>query len=231
MIKGFSLLEVCVALTVTMVVLSIVIAGVTDSTRYAQKIADNQQVLESVFFTVDTVKSDLTKCGMRLQEAARQFDISLFKYTDTSFQLRFGVASEFLEQAAAKGEKTVEITPNDYLKKKRKVLLYDMAHDCWEFNHVSRVEGDLLTLTGRLKNDYSRDTRVVVIKEVAYKLYAGDRVIKRKVDKGHFQPLISNVSDFYVTFFPESNSLLYRIEINNREQVRGYIFMSNMVNR
>ena len=32
-----------------------------------------------------------------------------------------------------------------------------------------------------------------------------------------------------MTFFPDANSVLYRIEVNKKEQVRGYIFLLNLV--
>jgi hypothetical protein len=69
------------------------------------------------------------------------------------------------------------------------------------------------------------------LKEVEYKHYAEQNILKRKVNKGYFQPLIEGVTDFYVKFFPESCSVLYRIEVNKKEQIRGYIFLTNMVKR
>jgi hypothetical protein len=70
---------------------------------------------------------------------------------------------------------------------------------------------------------------VLVLKEIEYRYFEKQAQLKRKVDRGHFQPLVDRVSDFFVSFFPESQSVLYRIEVNNREQIRGYIFLKNMV--
>ena len=87
MIKGFGLLEVFVALTLSLVILSLVIASITDSSRIAKKVTDNQQVMESIFHTVDTIRSDLTKCGMRLHEVETHFNVSLFENSESSFKL------------------------------------------------------------------------------------------------------------------------------------------------
>ena len=70
---------------------------------------------------------------------------------------------------------------------------------------------------------------VVPLKKVEYKFYPAQRVLKRKADKWNFKPLLKEVSDFYVTYFPDANSVLYRIEVNKKEHIRGYIFLLNLV--
>jgi len=61
-------------------------------------------------------------------------------------------------------------------------------------------------------------------------LYDSKRLtLKRRVDDGKYTDLMGGVSDFYVTHFPEANSVLYRIEVEKRKQMRGYIFLLNLV--
>ncbi len=231
MIKGFGFLEIFVTLTLSVIILLIVISNVTESTKYAKKITNNQQLLESIFHAVDTIRLDLTKCGMRLQEAGKHFNIPLFENTNDSFKLLYGLQSEVLLDNAFKGEKVVIINKNDFFKKSKKVLIYNTDHDQHEFNEIAGTNGDELILAYNLQNDYSKNSNIVAIKEVEYKLYAKENVLKRKLNGGYFQPLTENVTDFYVHFFPEVNSVLYRIEVNKREQVRGYIFLTNMVEK
>lgn len=40
---------------------------------------------------------------------------------------------------------------------------------------------------------------------------------------------LNNVTDFHFSFFKDSNSIIYRIDINNKEQVRGYLYLSNLI--
>jgi hypothetical protein len=58
-----------------------------------------------------------------------------------------------------------------------------------------------LVLKHPLRHDYLQNSIVVALKKVEYKFYPARHVLKRKTDKGHFQPLLEEVSDFYVTFF------------------------------
>jgi hypothetical protein len=43
--------------------------------------------------------------------------------------------------------------------------------------------------------------------------------------------MLCDVTDFYITFFPEVPSVFYRIEINGKEQIRGYIFLNSFANK
>ena len=76
MIKGFGLLEMLVALSLGLGILTVIIAHSAESGKVAKKITVNQERLEAIFHTVDTIKSDLNKCGMRLQEARQICNIS-----------------------------------------------------------------------------------------------------------------------------------------------------------
>ena len=75
MIKGFGILEMLVSLSLGLGILTVIIAHAAETGRMAKKITSNQERLEAIFHTVDTIKSDLNKCGMRLQEAGKFFNI------------------------------------------------------------------------------------------------------------------------------------------------------------
>lgn len=229
MIKGFTMVEMLVVLALTSVILSMVISNVTASIRCSEKIINNQQRLEAIFHTVDTIKSDLTKCGMRIQQASTTFGFPMFEHTDESLKVLYGIEEEHLTDDCWKGESKIFVNPNDFFSKRKPILIYDKYGGCYEFNEIKEWEGDTLILSNNLQNNYSKNAVVVVLKQVEYKIYSKDKALKRKVNRGYFQPLIEEVTDFYVKFFPKSSSVLYKIEINKKEQVRGYIFLTNMV--
>jgi type II secretory pathway pseudopilin PulG len=229
MIKGIGMLEVVIALTLSLGILTIVLSSVSESTQQTKKITANQQRLEGIFRTVDTIKSDLGKCGMRLQEAARLFAIPMFERFETGFKLNFGSASETLLANAYKGDLVLRAAANDFFQKDKMILVYNAEAGVSEFNQIAATAGGDFTLKNRLKSDYLAGSVAVVYKQVEYKYFTGQQTLKRKSDRGSFQPLLEEVTDFFVTFFPESKSVLYRIEVNRKEQIRGYIFLINMV--
>ncbi|MCK4836756.1 MAG: hypothetical protein KAT17_08960 [Candidatus Aminicenantes bacterium] len=227
--NGLSIIELIIAMALSLSILSIVIINVSQSSSLSKKVITNQQRLESIFHTVDTIKSDLTKCGMRLQEARKTFNLKVFENSSDHFMVLYGVSSEFLELDSVKGEKTIEIIKNEYFKKKKKLLIYNLENDIYEYNEIKSTENGKIILSKCLENDYPVNSIVILLKQVEYKLYPKQNILKRKVDKGYFQPLIEEVTDFYLNFFQDSKSVLYKIEINNKEQIRGYIFLVNMV--
>jgi len=101
----------------------------------------------------------------------------------------------------------------------------------YEYGEIRKIRKNNLILKDSLLHTYPEKSTIIMLKKIEYKLYSQQNILKRKIDRGYFQPLIEYVSDFYVTFFPESNSVLYRLEVNNKEQVRGYIFLNNMVQK
>jgi competence protein ComGF len=229
MIKGFGILEMLLALSLGLGILTVIIAHSAESGKVARKVTINQERLEAIFHTVDTIKSDLSKCGMRLQEARQAFPISCFSSAAGSFACAYGLADELLLENAARGQQTLKVARNEYFKKDKAVLIYNLALGVWEFNEIRDCLGGALVLKNALQNDFVRNSQLVVMKKVEYKYYPAQRTLKRKSDKGNFQPLLEEVSDFYVTFFPDANSVLYRIEVNKKEQIRGYIFLLNLV--
>ncbi len=229
MIKGFGITEVLIALSLGLGILTVIIAHSSEAARLGKKITGNQERLEAIFHAVDTIKSDLNKCGMRLQESRQLCGISPFASAPGAFTCLYGIADEPLLEGAIRGQHALKVSANDFFKKEKAVLVYDLGSQAWELNEIEyRLDGALL-LKNPLQNDFARASMVVALKRVEYKYYPAQRALKRKSDKGNFQPLLEEVSDFYVTFFPDANSVLYRIEVNKKEQVRGYIFLLNLV--
>lgn len=228
MLKGFSLLEFVVSLAISVGVLTIALSTSTGPLRYSRKVIAHQQKMESIFHTIDMIRSDLTKCGMRLQEASRLFSLPVFQNSDSSFKVVYGLESENLLQASPAGADTLTLNRNEYFQNRKDIVIYDPENQNFETNRIKKWSGSQLLLEDTLQDSYPEKSVVIVLKEVEYKLYPDQNALKRKVNRGYFQPIIEEVTDFDVIFYPEVYSVFYRIEVNKREQVRGYIFLPHV---
>jgi hypothetical protein len=229
MIKGFGIMEMLIALSLGLGILTVIVAHSTETARLGKKITGNQERLEAIFHSVDTIKSDLNKCGMRLQEARQFCEIAPFSSAVGTFACTYGIADEPLLEGATQGQHALKVAPNEFFKKEMAVLIYNLSSRLWELNEIEyRLDGALI-LKNPLQNDFTLNSTVVALKKVEYKYFPAQHTLKRKTGRGNFQPLLEEVTDFYVTFFPDANSVLYRIEVNKKEQVRGYIFLLNLV--
>lgn len=204
-------------------------ATIITSTPTSKEVTGNQERLEAIFHALDTLKADLNKCGMRLKEARQLCAIAPFSSAVGSFTCTYGLADEQLLKNAVKGQQSLKIAANEIFKPGRDVLIYDLASQAWETNEIESQLDGTLVLKNPLQHDYPINSMVVALKKVEYKFYPAQRVLKRKADSGNFQSLLEDVSDFYVTYFPDAKSVLYRIEVNKKEQIRGYIFLLNLV--
>jgi len=77
-------------------------------------------------------------------------------------------------------------------------------------------------------NFFNIRSREQAIRIVNYRYHPKCQMLTRRQGQAKAEVVITNVSDFFISYFPESQSVLYRIEINNREQVRGYVFMPHL---
>ena len=68
------------------------------------------------------------------------------------------------------------------------------------------------------------------LQKVEYRFDPEQKSLARRVNRKKVETVLDGVSDFYITFFPESRSVLYRIDLNGKESIRGYIFLVNMAN-
>jgi len=227
--QGFTLMELLVASAIGIGILSVVIVNIAHSSALSSRVVSQQQNLEALFHTVDTIKSDLSRCGMRMQEAAAEFAIESFQTQENGFALRYGISSSELTKPAVKGDSHIEISADDFARKRKAVLIYSISQGVFEFNKIDSVAGNQLKMKKPLADNYPENSPVVILKEIQLRHYPRTHQLKRRLDSGYFQPLIENVTDFASTYYPESRSVLYRLEINHREQVRGYIFLNNTV--
>lgn len=231
MTKGFTLIEFMVALTLSASLLSLVVATITESLEPTKRVISHQEKMETIFHTMEMLKSDLTKCGMRLQEASQFLYFPLFENTNLSFKVIYGIGTEALKAPSLYGATSITVNKNEFFSQGRKIILFDPQSKQYEVNEIKKQASETLYLMESLLYNYPVNAIVVAIVEVEYKFYSVKNApaLKRRVNNGNFQPVIENVTDFYVEHFPKSNSVFYRLEINKREQIQGYVFMTNMM--
>ncbi len=231
--RGFSVLELLVALSLGLGVLAVVISCAGDSVRLSRRFGDEQEQLEAVFHTVDTLRSDFERCGMRLQEPfALGFPVVACEADHTRCTLFSGEQDASVVLPALAGERTLLLTAEKKMAAGDQVLLYEpFSRLCEEHRlaQVTRDEGRFgVTLSDPTSQPVPGQSTLVALNRVEYRWFAADRILKRKTGRGTFQPLLTGVHDFFVAYFPESRSILYRIELPRKQQIRGYLFLANV---
>jgi hypothetical protein len=196
-----------------------------------KKVTSSQERLEAIFNSVDSIKADLNKCGMRLQEAKGKFNIPCFVNSKDSFEATYGLADLMTSSEGIKGRTEIDIPAEEshHFAKNQRILLYNAEQGRSEINSTIRCENGTLYLQNELANYYACNSIIIILRTAKY-FYDSKRLsLKRRVDGGKYAELMGGVSDFYVAHFPDANSVLYRIEVEKKEQIRGYIFMLNNV--
>ena len=190
MSSGVGLFEVIIVLTISVAILSIAINSVSESSAVTKKLTTNQQKLEAIFFAVDMIKSDLTRCGMRLQEVQKVSDTGWFQRTTRGFTVVYGIFGDTAASELFTGDSNISINRSGFFKKNKEIVLFNLEHESFESNCIKDAKKDYLTLLSPVKNDYYHPFMVVVLKRVEYKFDPKKKILSRKVDRGHFQPLL-----------------------------------------
>ena len=155
--NGFGILEAIIVLTLSLMICSILITSVFESTSCSKKVNKNQQMLESIFHTVDTIKSDLSKCGMRLQEAGQYYKIDWFEKTQDGFKVTFGVTTIRLGEPYFKGNNNIGVEKNEFLRKNKMFLIYHPDSGSYEIKKIKEVNANQITTATPLQSDYFRN--------------------------------------------------------------------------
>jgi hypothetical protein len=109
------------------------------------------------------------------------------------------------------------------------VLIYNIKNRVYEFNKIADIAGNYLILSKNLQNDYPENSKIVVIRQVEYKLYPIRGILKRRIDRGKFQLLARKVTGLFINYMEYSKFVSYWIELNNNAQIKGEIFLFEMV--
>jgi hypothetical protein len=187
---------------------------------------DEDEKIEKIGHTAELIRYDLLKCGKVMRETAGS-EIIFLTNSDTSLLVISGITGELIHDVN-EGETTIYIKRKASFKKGKQIFIFDRENRKFEINEIQAVAGGKLILQEELQGSYSKDSYIAVLRKVEYKYDSKKLALKRKVDNGYFKTLLKDVTEFFVRYFPEHNSVLYRIELEKKEQMRGYIFLDKV---
>ena len=184
--------------------------------------------IDNIFKTVDWIKRDVSNCGRGFRPLKKHFPISTFEHSESSFKAISVIRIYKTNKPVKSGENGIGVNGFGYLLPGRRVLIYNLKDGIYEFNEIKEVKNvnDGYLLSEPLKNDYPTGSNLATIREVQYRFFDDEKVLKRKFDWGDFVPMLENVDDFFIKYFPESESVLYQIE-GEGDSVRGYVYLTH----
>ncbi len=229
MTEGFSLIETLLSLALSMILMFAGINTIMGTAESCEKIGRKQDEQEEIFHVVDLLRKDLATCGMRLSLSDKLLNLNLLTTDKQEIKITYGISDSILMQEGIKGSEAIEVKDSKGIKKDKQIIIQNFFSNTAQKINVLRRDKNTLILEEPLQYNFSTGSSVILIKEISYKWFKDKKILKRKVDKGYFQPLMEGVSDFTYKYFADNQSLVYKMEINKKAQVRGYIFLNNMV--
>ncbi len=223
--KGFTLLEFTISLSLTLGLLSVLLTTILESSKNFKKESQRQEKLEALFFTIDLIKFDVQNCGSFLQDLEHK--LSLIETDQKSYlKLLMGTKLSQLKESAAAGTKSLLLEANHNLKKGDQIFIFDNQR--FFSRQIAKVNRAEIILDQTLTENLPPQSYVVATKAVEYRFYKKEKILKRRVNNGIFQPVLENITDFFCSHLKNSNAILYRLEINGKQQVRNFLFLPNL---
>ena len=141
-------------------------SNLSESTDNTKRIISSHEKMEPIFHTVELMRQDLTKCGMRLLEPAKFLGFPLFVHSDYSFKVIYGIKTRMLIDDSKENATAITINRSDFFKKGKRIVIYEPDNKNYEINEIQSVDGDRLILVTGLHDDYPKNSSLVVLKEV-----------------------------------------------------------------
>lgn len=184
--------------------------------------------MKSLFHTADRFKADFSKCGEKMTEVEKYFDIKLFDYSENRIKCTYGLRKKTIENNISKGENIFRMDNLDYFSKGRKVLIYSIDNLIYEFNTIDEIMGNCLVLSRGLQHDYPEGATIVVIREIEYKYYPIREILKRRIDRGRFQTITRKVTFLSIFYHEHSKLVRYWVKVKKAE-LKSYVLLWDMV--
>lgn len=184
---------------------------------------ESKKRLDMVFRSVDFLKADLNLCGVNLSEAKDYIDFQLIRFESNQLTIIWGVQAFDLMIPVSKGDNLVSVVGNGNFSKGSNVLIYNPDEKTSQLQTALLVDGSEILLDAEINRDFPLSSKLIQLKQVVYEFKEKNHELKRRVNGGSFKTLLDEATFFNIKYFPETQSVLYRIEMGNKEMVRGYV--------
>lgn len=210
-IKGHTLLEVLIALVISL----IITIGVTKFFIFQHRIyllqeemTETSQTLRNI---VAMVSREIILAGYGIPGGMTKILKSLDRkivFRANLKDIRFRLAS-----TAIAGERTLFIDKNSggSLRKNNRVIICNDIHTCEEHTLYENSKGNSITLSSPLSQTFSSGSTISLVNTISYRYNREKRRIERKIDRGQWQSVSENIPEdgFILSYKDENNQITH----------------------
>jgi len=228
---GFSMVEVMVVATLTLLLAMLVTQAIQGGAQVARHQDAHRGRQEEIFLTVDTLRCDLARCGAYLQPLARSGGCQpiLVMPPGEGWILLRGECRMDLSQTLVFGETVVTgIWDVGFWSAGDVVLLCAPDGSDWEEHRISALAGGRMELAEPAGRNWPPGTWALKLTRVQYCWDARTHRLSRGVNGGARHTLMEDVSYFDMEVRVRPWAVSYCLECGQREQVQGFVLLPQL---
>jgi len=216
-IRGFSLLETLISLTIFSFIILGTLEFYTKARSHFLRLKQDHETSQSALSGLDKIRIDVSQSGKGL------FTPSRLKITE-GISCREGIlkneSSEkklFSVSNLESGQTRIFFQDTRELNKNSKICIFDSHKG--EIKNISSVDSNSCVVSTPLSYSYQqKEVGILLLREVRFYLDKTKNILRRKVNSSPAQPLIEEISGFSCSYDETTNLVKVRIQPKNKKE-------------
>ncbi|MCD6517888.1 MAG: type II secretion system protein [Candidatus Aminicenantes bacterium] len=223
-IRGFTLLETLVSLTIFSFVVFATLAFFTNARSHFMKIKDEHETNQAAFSAIDKIKTDLFQSGTGLFIPSRLKVLECIICSEGILSITISEKTCSIDSSLFAGQTRIFLKDSYSLKKKRKLCIFDSRKG--EIKEISSVGSDSCVISSPLTNSYEKNNvSIVLLRELKFYLDQRTKTLRRKVNASPAQPLLEETSQFSCSYDKMTNLVTIAISQKRKKEIKYEAFL------
>ncbi len=226
-LKGFSLLENLISLTLSLFILVSALEVITQVKKIYNRLQAQQEASLAASIALEKIREDLEKAGTGVNGCRPAIDQWPIKVENSQITLLSGELEIKLASDVEAGQDWALIVPwagsGSKLRSGRVILITGQGQS--DLAEIVDVSNNRVSLCPAFSSSFRRAESIAyLLEEVEFYLDSKQSILRRRVNKTSGQPLLEEVCSFQPAYDPETNLTWIRLQTGSKKEKTHELF-------
>ncbi len=226
-LKGFSLLENLISLTLSLFILVSALEVITQVKKIYNRLQAQQEASLAASIALEKIREDLEKAGTGVNGCRPAIDQWPIKVENSQITLLSGELEIKLASDVEAGQDWALIVPwagsGSKLRSGRVILITGQGQS--DLAEIVDVSNNRVSLSPAFSSSFRRAESIAyLLEEVEFYLDSKQSILRRRVNKTSGQPLLEEVCSFQPAYDPETNLTWIRLQTGSKKEKTHELF-------
>jgi len=226
-LKGFSLLENLISLTLSLFILVSALEVITQVKKVYNRLQAQQEASLAASIALEKIREDLEKAGTGVNGCRPAIDQWPIKVENSQITLLSGELEIKLASDVEAGQDWALSVPwagsGSKLRSGRVILITGQGQS--DLAEIVDVSNNRVSLSPAFSSSFRRAESIAyLLEEVEFYLDSKQSILRRRVNKTSGQPLLEEVCSFQPAYDPETNLTWIRLQTGSKKEKTHELF-------